>query len=45
MGNYDPPLWRSTIGSDRLFDLAEETSVTVAGFTPQDLAITVQQKL
>jgi len=66
---YDwTPLWRSTIGFDRLFDVldevqrtAEETyppynierldenrfqiSVALAGFTPEEVALTVEQNV
>jgi molecular chaperone IbpA len=67
MRTYDfTPLWRSTIGFDRLFDLAEmaqragednyppynierlaedryQISLAVAGFSPNDIAITAEQ--
>ncbi|MBR0948198.1 heat-shock protein, partial [Bradyrhizobium liaoningense] len=66
---YDwPPLWRSTIGFDHLFDVldevqrtAEETylpynierldenrfqiSVALAGFTPDEVGLTVEQNV
>jgi molecular chaperone IbpA len=69
MRTYDfAPLWRSTIGFDRLFDLLDETqravednyppynierlgedryqiSLAVAGFAPDDLAITAEQNV
>ena len=70
MRSYDfTPLWRSTIGFDRLFDLAEmaqraggednyppynierltedryQISLAVAGFAPQDIAITAEQNV
>ena len=70
MRTYDfSPLWRSTIGFDRLFDLAEmaqraggednyppynierltedryQISLAVAGFAPQDIAITAEQNV
>jgi len=70
MRNYDfAPLWRSSIGFDRMFDLinntqllegqdnyppydivrtGEETyriSLAVAGFSPDDIAVTAQQNL
>ena len=70
MRTYDfSPLWRSTVGFDRLFDQINNTqlldnqdgyppydivrtgeesfliSVALAGFTPDDIAITAQQNL
>jgi molecular chaperone IbpA len=70
MRTFDPaPLWRSTIGFDRLFDLLDATtrwngednfppyniqrigedryqiSIALAGFTPQDVAITAEQNV
>ena len=69
MRTYDfSPLWRSTIGFDRLFDLAEtaqragednyppynierlaedryQISLAVAGFAPDDIAITAEQNV
>jgi len=69
MRTYDfAPLWRSTIGFDRLFDLAEtaqrasednyppynierladdryQISLAVAGFAPEDIAITAEQNV
>jgi molecular chaperone IbpA len=71
MRTYDfTPLWRSTVGFDRLFDQINNTqqmldnqdgyppydivrtgeesfqiSVALAGFTPNDIAITAQQNL
>ena len=66
---YDwPPLWRSTIGFDRLFDALDEVqrtadetyppynierleknrfqiSVALAGFTPEEVALTVEQNV
>lgn len=69
MRTYDfAPLWRSTIGFDRLFDLLDETqratedhyppynierlgedryqiSLALAGFAPDDLAITAEQNV
>ena len=69
MRDYDfTPLWRSTIGFDRLFDLAEaaqhaaeetyppynierldenrfQISVALAGFTPDEVALTVEQNV
>jgi molecular chaperone IbpA len=69
MRTYDfAPLWRSTIGFDRLFDLAEvaqrasednyppyniervaedryQISLAVAGFSPDDIAITAEQNV
>jgi molecular chaperone IbpA len=71
MRTYDfSPLWRSTVGFDRLFDQINNTqqlldnqdgyppydivrtgeesfriSVALAGFTPNDIAITAQQNL
>src|SRR4029453_15870759 len=69
MRTYDfTPLWRSTIGFDRLFDLAEtaqragednyppynierlaedryQISLAVAGFVPEDIAITAEQNV
>ncbi|UEM09492.1 Hsp20 family protein [Bradyrhizobium barranii subsp. barranii] len=69
MRTYDfAPLWRSTIGFDRLFDLAEtaqrasednyppynierlaedryQISLAVAGFSPEDIAITAEQNV
>lgn len=69
MRTYDfSPLWRSTIGFDRLFDLLEETqravednyppcnierlgedryqiSLALAGFAPDELAITAEQNV
>jgi molecular chaperone IbpA len=70
MRNYDfTPLWRSTVGFDRTFDLINNSqmaegddnyppydiarlgedryriSLAVAGFSPNDLAITAQQNL
>ena len=68
MRTYDfSPLWRSTIGFDRLFDLAEaaqragednyppynierlaedryQISLAVAGFAPDEISITAEQK-
>src|SRR6478752_10835353 len=69
MRTYDfSPLWRSTIGFDRLFDLAEsaqrasedhyppynierlgedryQISLAVAGFSPDEIAITAEQSV
>lgn len=69
MRNYDfTPLWRSTIGFDRIFDLLDETQRTVeehyppynierlgedhyqislalAGFSPDEIAITAEQNV
>jgi molecular chaperone IbpA len=69
MRNYDfSPLWRSTIGFDRLFDLAEsaqratednyppynierldddryQISLAVAGFSPEEIAVTAEQNV
>src|SRR4051795_819597 len=69
MRTYDfTPLWRSTIGFDRLFDLLDETqravednyppynierlgedryqiSLALAGFAPDELAITAEQNV
>jgi molecular chaperone IbpA len=70
MRNYDlSPLWRSSIGFDRLFDLADESlrlagednyppynierigedqyqiSLALAGFTPEEIAITAEQNV
>ena len=71
MRTYDlTPLWRSTVGFDRLFDLLEDTSrwageehnyppyniertgddryqiaLAVAGFSPDDIAITAEQNV
>jgi molecular chaperone IbpA len=69
MRNYDlTPLWRSTVGFDRLFDLIDDTmrwsednyppyniertvedayqiSLAVAGFTPDEIAITAEQNV
>ena len=70
MRTYDfSPLWRSTVGFDRLFDQINNTqlhdnqdgyppydivrtgeesfriAVALAGFTPNDIAITAQQNL
>ena len=70
MRTYDfAPLWRSSIGFDRLFDLLNDTqrletqdnyppydivrtgeetyriSLALAGFSPQDIAVTVQQNM
>jgi molecular chaperone IbpA len=70
MRTYDfAPLWRSTVGFDRLFDLLNNTqmlegqdnyppydivrtgedtyriSLAVAGFSPDDIAVTAQQNL
>jgi molecular chaperone IbpA len=69
MRTYDfSPLWRSTIGFDRLFDLAEtahragdenyppynierlgddryQTSLAVAGFSPEEISITAEQNV
>jgi molecular chaperone IbpA len=69
MRTYDfSPLWRSTVGFDRLFDLAEtaqragednyppynierladdryQISLAVAGFAPNDIAITAEQNV
>src|ERR1700760_338578 len=69
MRTYDfAPLWRSTIGFDRLFDLAEvaqraiednyppyniervaedryRISLALAGFSPDDIAITAEQNV
>jgi len=69
MRTYDfAPLWRSTIGFDRLFDLLDETaratedhyppynierlgedryqiSLALAGFSPDELAITAEQNV
>src|SRR5690349_22923993 len=69
MRNYDfSPLWRSTVGFDRIFDLIDETQRTVeehyppynierlgedhyqvslalAGFCPDEIAITAEQNV
>jgi molecular chaperone IbpA len=69
MRTYDfSPLWRSTIGFDRIFDLLDETQRTVddhyppynikrlgedhyqislalAGFTPDEIAVTAEQNV
>jgi molecular chaperone IbpA len=69
MRTYDfAPLWRSTIGFDRIFDLLDETqrtaedhcppynierlgedhyqiSLTLAGFSPDEIAITAEQNV
>jgi len=70
MRSYDlTPLWRSTIGFDRLFDLIDDSirwtgaenyppynieragedqyriSLAVAGFAPEDIAITAEQNV
>src|SRR5437588_10659698 len=70
MRNYDlSPLWRSSIGFDRLFDLVDESlrlagednyppyniertgedqyqiSLALAGFTPEEIAITAEQNV
>jgi molecular chaperone IbpA len=69
MRTYDlNPLWRSTIGFDRLFDLLDETqhrtednyppynierlgedryqiSLALAGFSPDEIAVTAEQNL
>jgi molecular chaperone IbpA len=69
MRNFDfAPLWRSTVGFDRIFDLLDETQRTVeehyppynierlgedhyqislalAGFSPDDIAITAEQNV
>jgi len=69
MRTYDfSPLWRSTIGFDRLFDLAEtaqragednyppynierlaedryQISLAVAGFSPDEIAVTAEQNV
>jgi molecular chaperone IbpA len=69
MRNFDfAPLWRSTVGFDRIFDLLDETQRTVeehyppynierlgedhyqvslalAGFTPDEIAITAEQNV
>ena len=69
MRTYDfSPLWRSTVGFDRLFDLAEmaqrtgednyppynierlaedryQISLAIAGFAPDDIAITAEQNV
>jgi molecular chaperone IbpA len=69
MRTYDfAPLWRSTIGFDRLFDLLDETqrasednyppynierlgedryqiSLALAGFAPEEIAITAEQNV
>jgi molecular chaperone IbpA len=69
MRTYDfSPLWRSTIGFDRLFDLAEaahrageanyppynierlgddryQISLAVAGFSPNEIAVTAEQNV
>jgi molecular chaperone IbpA len=70
MRTYDfAPLWRSSIGFDRLFDLLNETqrfegqdnyppydivrtgeetyriSLALAGFSPEDITVTVQQNM
>ena len=69
MRTYDfSPLWRSTIGFDRLFDLAEaahragednyppynierlgddryQISLAVAGFSPDEIAVTAEQNI
>jgi molecular chaperone IbpA len=71
MRTFDPtPLWRSTVGFDRLFNLLDESerwtaensnyppyniertgedhyqiSLALAGFTPEDVAITAEQNV
>jgi molecular chaperone IbpA len=70
MRNYDlSPLWRSSVGFDRLFDLVDESlrlagddnyppyniertgedqyqiSLALAGFTPEEIAITAEQNV
>jgi molecular chaperone IbpA len=70
MRNLDlSPLWRSTVGFDRLFDLLDDTlrwagednyppyniertgedhyqvSLALAGFTPEEIAITIEQNV
>ena len=69
MRNFDfAPLWRSTVGFDRIFDLLDETERTVeenyppynierlgedhyqislalAGFSPEEIAITAEQNV
>lgn len=69
MRTYDfSPLWRSTIGFDRIFDLLDETqrtlddhhppynierlgedhyqiSLALAGFTPDEIAVTAEQNV
>ena len=69
MRNFDfSPLWRSTVGFDRIFDLLDETQATVeehyppynierlgedhyqislalAGFSPDEIAITAEQNV
>ena len=69
MRSYDfSPLWRSTIGFDRLFDLAEtaqraaedtyppyniarldedryQISLAIAGFSPEEIAVTAEQNV
>ena len=70
MRNFDlAPLWRSTVGFDRLFDLIDDSlrytgedhyppyniertgedqyriSLVLAGFTPEDIAITAEQNV
>jgi len=70
MRNFDlAPLWRSTVGFDRLFDLIDDSlrytgedhyppyniertgedqyciSLALAGFTPEDIAITAEQNV
>jgi molecular chaperone IbpA len=69
MRSYDfSPLWRSTVGFDRLFDLAEaahragednyppynierlgddryQISLAVAGFSPDEIAVTAEQNV
>ena len=70
MRTFDPtPLWRSTVGFDRLFNLLDETtrwsgednyppyniertgeaqyqiSIALAGFAPEDVAITAEQNV
>jgi molecular chaperone IbpA len=70
MRTFDPtPLWRSTVGFDRLFDLIDESarwsgednyppyniertgedayqiSLALAGFSPEDVAVTAEQNV
>ena len=57
MRTFDPTqLWRSTVGFDRLFDLLDESvrwtgedayqiSLALAGFSPDDIAITAEQNV
>ena len=41
MRNYDfSPLWRSSIGFDRLFDLINNTQENQDGYPPYDIART-----